>query len=322
MPLHRQKFENGLKFQFPPPIDNSESPCKSHSEMMKSQELLASYTDPRTNFQDNQVSSCHISIPLLCNQFGCTAEDDFNFVDELDDEFESCEDDSVVSSILSSLSENDTPTPSSSPVLDVPFCKGFPKSIHTKTGDHPATVAMFKLSLPTKTKFKPNKDLKPNKSILKKSEGLNFIMNSLNGNYKDATIFATEVNSYLTENVPYPTCPIERVTIPVNSEIKKKYKHDRNESLGGYYNPSDEEEDLSADDEIDEDNKHIETETAIKQHTDAAVIRAYNFKFEKSAEDTNTDATHLGIYSQIQLTNVQETVPSDKKVRWCEFLEW
>lgn len=324
LPFNGPRFGSKPKFQFPPQNTNSESPCKSHFEMMRSQQLLANQLDSKYKSKDGLRLSPHISIPLIRTEDGDIEDDDYDFNGDVEDELESCEDDSVASSILSSLSDIESPTPSSSPVFDDTSFRNALKPNAMKNVVDPATVAMFTLPLPTKIKFKPNKALKPVASILKRTAGLNFIMNSLNGNYKDATIFATEVNSYLSENVPYPTCTIERVTIPVNSEIKRKYKQDRNEMLGGYYNSSDEDQDNLVYERNDDTNEQNSKQANDKASSDAAVIRAYDFNFEDSTILNKSDrvTTHLGIYSQNQLMSRKQTPSTAKKVRWCEFLEW
>lgn len=313
MPTVSFKLGYGSKFHFPSRC-NVETLSKSYSEISNSQRLLM---DELEMFDDDLLEE---SILSSTNEYLAlhNAGEQQN-----ESENENEQDESILSSVLSSVSDFESSTPSSSPVLEHSFCKKEIEASLANSVQEAASIAMFKLTLPAKKLFKPNKSLKPIKSALKRSKGLNFIMNSLNGNYKDATIFATEVNSYLNENVPYPSCALERITIPVNSEIKSKYKTDRNESLGGYYNStSDDNDNIEYNDE-----NSISDETDYKTNstvpTDAAIIRAFEFDYNEvlSSVSGSKDET-LGTYSQLELLNVPQLRNGEKKVRWCEFLEW
>lgn len=102
------------------------------------------------------------------------------------------------------------------------------------------------------------------KSILKKPSSpdfLNFVVTATNGSLVDATIFATEINS-CSNKVPLPTTVWEKVTIPVNVEIRDKFKKSRAQLIGGYYD----------DCGTTEDDQPQEGPSDIK---DAAVIRGY-----------------------------------------------
>lgn len=333
MPFPEFKFGFNSKFQFPIQNKTTESPCKSHSEVFRNQTLPLQIDVPSVEeiyLEDDLTFSSHISIPLIRAQEddeyeenGCTLNDDS------EENSESCEDDSITSSILSSRSDFESSTPSSSPILGTDFLKpAIPDEIFKNTTAFNAD-SLFKSPASNKMRFKPNRSLKPKKAILKRTNGLNYIMNSLNGNFKDATIFATEVNSYLSENVPYPTCPLERVTIPVNSEIKRKYKEERNELLGGYYNSSDDECDQNSPSFLQEEATESSSNTnKTKIGSDAAVIRAYEFTFGSPTSSTSSEkdsdrlTLKLGIDPSNQVMNVKKDSGKEKRLRWCDSIEW
>ncbi|CCE63949.1 hypothetical protein TPHA_0G01120 [Tetrapisispora phaffii CBS 4417] len=74
-----------------------------------------------------------------------------------------------------------------------------------------------------------HRNSKPKKSILVlPKDHLNLLVGSSKGSLDDATIYATEINASITQSsftLPLITSTHEKITIPVNSEIKKKYKN-------------------------------------------------------------------------------------------------
>ncbi|CAL9731101.1 superficial pseudohyphal growth protein 1 [Monosporozyma unispora] len=118
----------------------------------------------------------------------------------------------------------------------------------------------------------------PIKPIIKNdSKSLNLIVSSGNGSLDDATIYATEINASsnheATTNTKESnsTIPIirnvwERITIPVNHEIKERHKRLRSSYFGEFYN-------------LDESSK--------LQEDDYAMIRGYEFEI-KSNKDLPT----------------------------------
>ncbi|SCU91629.1 LAME_0E13234g1_1 [Lachancea meyersii CBS 8951] len=113
------------------------------------------------------------------------------------------------------------------------------------------------------------------KSILKRPtspESLNYLVTTANGSLVNATIFATEINS-CTGKVPLPANKWERVTIPVNIEMRDQLLQNRAKLLGH-------------EDDTDFDGRkssEIETETmggSLGKHEDAAIIRGYDFDIE------------------------------------------
>lgn len=71
-----------------------------------------------------------------------------------------------------------------------------------------------------------HKVMKPTRSILRIAHGsLNYVVSSSRGSVADATIYATEINATTTtEKMPMVTQPWEKLTIPVNTAIKDKYR--------------------------------------------------------------------------------------------------
>lgn len=101
----------------------------------------------------------------------------------------------------------------------------------------------------------------PQRSILSlPSKGLNLVVSSSRGSLEDATIYATEINAIVTssgeDKIPMLSNTYERVTIPVNPSIKRKYKQLEEARLGGDY-------------EADETESEI---------PDAALIEGYEFE--------------------------------------------
>ncbi|CAI4065236.1 hypothetical protein SUVZ_08G3360 [Saccharomyces uvarum] len=144
------------------------------------------------------------------------------------------------------------------------------------------------------TRYEPShRLLKPKKSILTlPAKSLNLIVSSSRGSLNDATIFATEINSSMSneENkLPTISTTWEKLTIPVNSSIKEKYKKLKDQIYGHNSN-------FGEDEENEEDDL-----------PDAAVIRGYEFESE-SCDDQN-------------LSSELETTKDYKKVKWAPVLE-
>ncbi|CAI4036598.1 hypothetical protein SMKI_15G4470 [Saccharomyces mikatae IFO 1815] len=173
----------------------------------------------------------------------------------------------------------------------------FPMSPPKSGNDMPLLLPKMKKSLSPvgRSVFKPTRYepshrlLKPKKSILTMpAKSLNLIVSSSRGSLNDATIFATEINSTLSneENkLPAISSTWEKLTIPVNSSIKEKYKKLKDQIYGQAGN-SDEDEDN------EEDNL-----------PDAAVIRGYKFQLKRCEEPT------------------PENSKDYKKVQWAKVLE-
>ncbi|AGO10581.1 AaceriABR128Wp [[Ashbya] aceris (nom. inval.)] len=159
--------------------------------------------------------------------------------------------------------------------------------------------------------------LQPKKSSLKlQSHRLNFVMDSSNGNVKDATIFATEINSCNAYGVPFPASVLERVTIPVNTHVKEHYKKERGEYLGGYYD----------DDEDEKNDGDQKTAVANDTSDDSAIIRAY--AFERLVTFKNEASTALGSQSgetaDLTLDSPYRSsgCGAAKTVRWAPSVTW
>lgn len=77
----------------------------------------------------------------------------------------------------------------------------------------------------------------PKRSILKiRPNSLNFMVSSSKDSLEDATIFGTEINTLLSKdrlNIPKIVSPLQKVTIPVNSSVKRKHKLQKRELLTG-----------------------------------------------------------------------------------------
>ncbi|AET37717.1 Sfg1p Ecym_1493 [Eremothecium cymbalariae DBVPG len=163
--------------------------------------------------------------------------------------------------------------------------------------------------------------LKPKKSSLKlSSDRLNFLMDSSNGNVRDATIFATEINTCNSYDVPFPSTIMERVTIPVNTHVKEHYKNERCKQLSGYYDEDDSNSDHEVQDSPDE--KH-------GKGNDSAIIRAYEFeRLVTFNEDGPTKSSLHHDSKPIMDRNLMSAEGSItacreiKKVRWAPNLEW
>lgn len=296
VPVPEFKLGNKSKFKFP--AQDIDSPSKSNGELVELEEIC---TKP--------LLTTHVSFRSDSNEVNNA---------ELSERFNDDSEDTSTSSVTSSISEYGSTSPSSSPVLDHAF---FEKGLNVgmeKCTFESILCPVFPLTSQVKRTFKPNKNLRPFKSILKKSRGLNYIMTSLTGDFRDATIFATEVNSYPSEKVIYPSSSLERVTIPVNSEIKSKYKCDRNKILDGYH--EDDDTDSNSFDNCYFNNEKEEMDA----DCDAAIIRAYNFEYKRPAEySTGLEVVQdNGIYSGAGLLGTQSLRDYEKKVRWCHFLEW
>ena len=139
---------------------------------------------------------------------------------------------------------------------------------------------------------------------------------------KDATIFATEINSCNAESIPLPNHTWEKVTIPVNSHVKDKYKQERGKLIGGYYNDSEDEQTPS---NLDK-NSDLPQESS---EVDAAVIRAYEFEGTTSSSKFHwINKEKLGFYSEEEYLGKQRNglgklFRSKKKMlRWADMLEW
>ena len=147
----------------------------------------------------------------------------------------------------------------------------------------------------------------PRRSILRVAPGsLNLLVSSSRGSLQDATIFATEINATVNNResrLPLITNIWERITIPVNSEIKKKYKKIKTE----WYH--DDNYDESEDDEVFkfEDSEEFygaegSTEGACVK--DAALIRGFEFDAESCASAAP-----------------RRSSPIKKSLRWASVLE-
>lgn len=179
-------------------------------------------------------------------------------------------------------------------------------------------VSAFKDVFNKRIRFEPkhHSSLKPI-SILKLSPNrLNFIMSSSNGNVRDATIFATEINACNCETVPLPTSIRERVSIPVNSEVKNRYKSERGDFLGGYY------------DDVD-DCKTNQSINCSSNYNDAAIIRAYEFKrlVQSPSSVIHSITSNTGVYSYQELISKKSRnslgrMFKKKQVKWDDKLEW
>lgn len=177
----------------------------------------------------------------------------------------------------------------------------FPMNPPNSNSDMPLLLPKLKkrLSPVGRSTFKParyepsHRLLKPKKSILTiPAKSLNLIVSSSRGSLNDATIFATEINSSLSneENkLPAISSTWEKLTIPVNSSIKEKYKKLKDQ-IYGHTNS------VGEDEGIGEDSL-----------PDAAVIRGYEFQSERS-DDQN-------------LRNKEENTKDYKKVQWAKVLE-
>ncbi|SCV05057.1 LANO_0G17524g1_1 [Lachancea nothofagi CBS 11611] len=149
--------------------------------------------------------------------------------------------------------------------------------LHSKKPDVlPLFSAGAKKPLPQATNFKPlprkndrkndRQRLESLKSILKRPsspDSLNYLVTATNGSLVNATIFATEINA-CTDKVPLPANKWERVTIPVNIDIRDQLVQGRVKLMGHGY------EDCVDLDELEEFPK-------VK---DAAIIRGYEYNIE------------------------------------------
>lgn len=143
---------------------------------------------------------------------------------------------------------------------------------HSET-NQPDILPLFrtqsKKSVPASSTLLPHRQRRTRvlKSILKRPSSpdvLNFLVSATNGSLVDATIFATEINSCSNE-VPLPTTIWEKVTIPVNVEIRDKFKKSRAKLIGGYYDDAN---------TTDDENNASALPSSGK---DAAVIRGYEW---------------------------------------------
>lgn len=139
----------------------------------------------------------------------------------------------------------------------------------------------------------------PSKPVIRNdSKSLNLIVSSGNGSLDDATIYATEINASSMhadssnggEREPHGTIPTiknvwERITIPVNHEIKERHKRLRSSYFGEFYN-------------LDES---LSSSPQQQQEDDYALIRGYEFEIDstKATDGTNSKTNHV-----------------NKKVRW------
>ncbi|EDO17889.1 hypothetical protein Kpol_1010p1 [Vanderwaltozyma polyspora DSM 70294] len=128
---------------------------------------------------------------------------------------------------------------------------------------------------------------KPKKSILLlPKNSLNMIVSSSRGSLEDATIYATEINASLSKegfSLPMVRSPDEKVTIPVNSEIKKRYKQLKKEYLNAF-GKIDTESDAEEEEEKQEINKNDDD---ISNSQDAALIRGYYFENNSNSNYDN-----------------------------------
>lgn len=130
---------------------------------------------------------------------------------------------------------------------------------------------------------------KPRKSILNLHEGsLNLLVSSSRGSLQDATIFATEINASVNKNknkLPTISSIWERITIPVNSEIKEKYKRMKVELF------ADANYDSSEDDEVFkfEDSEEFYQKANDKIIQDSALIRGFEFENYRHENNNNED---------------------------------
>ncbi|EJS41620.1 YOR315W [Saccharomyces arboricola H-6] len=177
----------------------------------------------------------------------------------------------------------------------------FPMDHPKSNNDVPLLLPKLKkrLSPVGRSTFKPIKYepshrlLKPKKSILTiPTKSLNLIVSSSRGSLNDATIFATEINSSLNNDenkLPAISSTWEKLTIPVNSSIKEKYKKLKDQIYGRIGNSGEDEE--SEEEDL----------------PDAAVIRGY--EFESKTENNQNSSSKL------------ETTKDYKKVQWAKVLE-
>ncbi|CCD24867.1 Sfg1p NDAI_0E00510 [Naumovozyma dairenensis CBS 421] len=136
-----------------------------------------------------------------------------------------------------------------------------------------------------------HRTIKPKRSILNlEQSSLNLIVSSSRGSLKDATIFATEINSSTSNEDDGNKLPIisniwERITIPVNSSIKKKHKERKERFLR--------ENELDLED-LDDSNGDVDADMD-ESIPDAALIRGYDFKYlnGKSGKGRNVKANTL-----------------------------
>lgn len=180
----------------------------------------------------------------------------------------------------------------------------FPMSPLESNSDVPLLLPKLKkrLSPVNRSTFKPTRYepshrlLKPKKSILTvPAKSLNLIVSSSRGSLNDATIFGTEINSTLSneENkLPAISSIWEKLTIPVNSSIKEKYKKLKDQIYGQASN-------FGEDEDNEEDNED--------DLPDAAVIRGYEFQSGRRDELTQCN----------ELQNTKDY----KKVQWAKVLE-
>lgn len=149
----------------------------------------------------------------------------------------------------------------------------------------------------------------PPKSILKLPKGpdaLNFVVTSTNGSIIDATIFATEINSCV-ENIPLPKSIWEKVTIPVNVQVKENFKRGKGKMIGGYY---DFEEDPISD-------KGLDNCESNEPEEDAAIIRGYDFH-EQVPSSSGRDG---GFISKKRRDIFKKKVQKRTKIlRWADFV--
>lgn len=161
-------------------------------------------------------------------------------------------------------------------VLDLPPLGNNTKKQYTSTPLHR-----------TKTPVKP--------VIRNDSKSLNLIVTSGNGSLDDATIYATEINaSSMHDNdttaeekethgkIPTIRNVWERITIPVNHEIKERHKRLRSSYFGEFYN-------------LDE------SISSSKEEDDYALIRGYAFETNSTIDGDSTKSTASHV---------------NKKVRW------
>lgn len=134
-----------------------------------------------------------------------------------------------------------------------------------------------------------HKYLIPKKPLLKyPKNSLNYIVTSSRGSVEDATIYATEINTN-TDKLPIIKDSRERLTIPINPLIKKRYKKHKFRLLA---------ENPISDDEL--------SDNIVEGHTDipdAAIVRGYTF-------DDGYEARMVHNESGITLV---------KRLRWSDY---
>lgn len=176
-----------------------------------------------------------------------------------DSDLSSCSDTGAISPLSDASS-----LPSSSPEMD--YLDVFlGKSVLAKE-----TVELNRIIAATMSHEPCHRFKVPKRPILtSKSRTLNLMVSSSRGSLEDATIYATEINAVTTSSegskIPILTSACERVTIPVNSSIKRKHKLLK-EALFGIDYAADESE---------------------SEAPDAALIEGFEFKsgYERSGTD-------------------------------------